>query len=610
MKSQNRNIHIAALAAYLLIALAVLSPLDPMVEVWGNNTSDVYNHLYLRYWQAFEGGKGNLFPIHNHFLHYPDGGTIFLADAIGGTLAIPFVWAAGPVFGYNLLILADLAFAGWAMFWLIRRRTKDNWAAFLAGGIFALCPVNLAHVNNGVTELLQVGWLPLFVGCLLEMFDQIEKRQSKKRTIRITLAAAIAWWAASIGSHWYYGMYAALIFVLIVISQSYRPGRLLIWKKSLGLTLTFALMIIPVALAFVHYSHAPDSLTRNLKAQTVLHPGHSADPAYYFKEKEPNSGEAESYLHLGYIGFAAPLLLGFALFNGRRRKTVALWLGASLFFVVLAAGPKLTWDLQVITLYGKQVLLPYHFFSKIIPFFGSMDFPYRFFVMVYLCMAIAIGLGFSGRWEGHKWRGPVFVGMLLLFLADTVFLSGAPVPAVKQRIEPKGPILRMADSNEDFSVMDLPVRLRMNAINRYVTNQIFHQRPILYSNFATVPYPFTSSLAKDNLAVNLLALADNPGGVPEDSKHILYDSLEKMKLIDPARKLLNCMLEKQTCDENLMARLEKDIFLLKQLRITRFVLHEDLMREDSALKQVLDKLFGEPKYEQDGVSIFIMPDNA
>lgn len=608
MKLRNRGIHIVALAAYVLIAIAVLGPLNPLVEVWGNNTSDVYNHLYLRYWQSFEAANGNPFPVHNHFLHYPDGGTIFLADAIGGTLAIPVIWLAGPVFGYNLLILANIIFAGWAMFWLIRRLTKDNWAAFLAGGLFALCPVNLAHVNNGVTEMLQVGWLPLFIGCLLEMFDQIEKRQSNKRTIGITLTVAIIWWAMSVGSHWYYGMYAYLIFVLVVISKSTHPCRLLIWKKSAGLILIFALMILPVALAFVHYSKAENSLTRRLDTQTVYHPGYSADPAHYFTGKEPDSEETENYLHLGYIGFAVPLLLGLALLSGGRRKAVALWLAASSFFVVLALGPILTWDSQVLTLNGKQILLPHHFFSKVIPFFSSMNFPYRFFVMVHLCTAIAIGLGLANWWEKRKWRGPLFICMLLLFIADTAILSGAPVPAVKQRVEAKGPILPMAESKEIFSVLDLPVRLRLKVVNRYVTNQIFHQRPILYSNFASIPYPFTSSLAKNNLAINLLALAGNPRGIPDESKHILYGSFKNMELIEPARSLLSCMLENQKCDKDLMARLEKDISILRQLRVTRFVLHEDLTLEGSLLKPVLVKLFGEPKYKQDDISIYKMPE--
>jgi len=108
-----------ALALFTGLVLLCAGPVHPTTEVWGGDTSDVYNHLNLRSWQADQAAQGRLFPVNNRTLHYPDGGSIFLADALGGRLAIPLVWLGGPVLAYYLLVLGAMVFGCWASapFW-------------------------------------------------------------------------------------------------------------------------------------------------------------------------------------------------------------------------------------------------------------------------------------------------------------------------------------------------------------------------------------------------------------------------------------------------------------------------------------------------------------
>ncbi len=114
-KPSARRLHLAVVGAFLAVALLTLGPLDPFSEVWGGATDDFFEHVQLVWWQAHQAAQGRPFPLFTTDLAFPDGGKMFLPDPIGGTAAIPFVWVMGTAFAYNLLMLANFVFAGWAV---------------------------------------------------------------------------------------------------------------------------------------------------------------------------------------------------------------------------------------------------------------------------------------------------------------------------------------------------------------------------------------------------------------------------------------------------------------------------------------------------------------
>ena len=77
-------VHLASLAVYTLLALITLGPLDPRSRVWGGNNSDVVNHLSMRAWQASEAAGGRPLPSSTTHLLFPDGGSLWIADVVGG----------------------------------------------------------------------------------------------------------------------------------------------------------------------------------------------------------------------------------------------------------------------------------------------------------------------------------------------------------------------------------------------------------------------------------------------------------------------------------------------------------------------------------------------
>jgi hypothetical protein len=220
-----------------------------------------------------------------------------------------------------------------------------------------------------------------------------------------------------------------------------------------------------------------------------------------------------------------------------------------------------------------------------------------------LCLAAAIGIGFASRWNGKKYRGLIFTALLVAAWADVAFFSWLPVPAIRQKIAPRGPIAAMTQSQEEFAVFDLPIQAGKESLNRYVTNQLFHDRPILYSNFSTVSHPFPRSLARENLAVNLFALAGPPENGDSQSKEPFHHFAD-LGLIAQAGQALDCLYHPAPHCEARLEELDQHLHQLADLKITRFLLHEDLLPEKSRLPEVAQRLLGPPVAEKENIKLY------
>lgn len=604
MRAKSRP-HLAALLAYCALILAILGPLHPGQEIWGSTATDVINHFNMMWWQANEVASGNLFPVKNCLIHYPDCGTLFLADFIGGTLMAPLVMVAGPIIAYNALIFADLLFSCWAMFWLIRRLTGDPLAAFVAGTIYGLSALNLGHMSNGVTETLQTGWLPLFLGALYALFDDAREPGHRKRTARLIVLAAAALWAVTVGGHWYQGVYASGLFVLLVAVHCFGPHRWRLLARSGALFGAFAVMILPVVLVFLSLLQSELSLTRGIVALSSPDMQNSADPGNFFSATAPIQKDSQFFLHLTYLGLSVPLLAMVGLFRHGRQKAVAGWLLGAALFAVLAMGPTLFLVGRAVTFSGQPAPLPFALLAKIIPFFGSMNFPYRFFLMVHLCLAMAAGVGLANLWPRYRLGWAAVATLPLLILLETATLSGALVPAPRQRLIPHATIKELREAPGQFAIMDLPVRFDAAALNVYMSNQVFHQRAITTSNFVSAPIPYSATLAHRSLVVNILALST------ADSFGFNDDLMsEAMFRREEAKAGMNKILKMGACDPIFRAELETDLLALISLKITRFVVHKDLLPSSFPLLDICRYLFGPPTVDRGGIMVFVLKEET
>ena len=591
------KIHLAALAVFTLLVFFSLGPIHPGQQVWGGGTNDVVNYLGNLVWQAREAAGGTPVSRHSSMLLFPDGGAIWPPDLLGGTAIIPVVWLAGPLPAYNLLVLANLVFACWAMFWLVRRLTAgDTWVALLCGAIYGLAPVTLGHVNNGIMEQLAAGWLPLFVGTLHRLMADAQTPSGRRTTALLVLAVALTWWAASVSSHWYHGVYASLMFGLLLVGHSVACWRasgkipLALWGRGAAAMGLFAVLVVPVALWFLTPYQSDSSLMRAMNAPTLHTPGVNADAAYLFAPRPPILAGEESFLHLAYLGFVVPLLALVGLARAGRRRAVAAWLALALLWTTLALGPRLVFGGQFVEAGSGPVSLPYSWLARVAPLFGSMDFPYRCFLVVHLCLAVAVGLSLGGLWrDRQRWRGPALLGLAALVLLETSLWSGAPLPAPHRTIEAAGPMARLA-TGDGTAVLDLPLRLRPSDSRRFAINQLFHQRPIPYTSFITSRTPFSTTLARESLVINLLYLASQPHPYPPQVPLHWQVFHGEMRQKDRAKRAQAC-LTTRSCDPELRQELQRDLAQLATRGFAHVVLHTDLLQAGSPLPGICAALF-------------------
>ena len=603
------KIHLTALAAFLGLVLCSLGPIHPTRQVWGGGTNDVVNYLGNLVWQAREAAGGTLVSRRSSMLLFPDGGAVWPPDLLGGTAIIPAVWIAGPLVAYNLLVLADLVFACWAMFWLVRRLTANDTAvALVCGSIYGLAPVTLGHLNNGIMEQLAAGWLPLFFGMLRWLLVDAEAPVGRRRTALLVLGVALTWLAASVSSHWYHGVYASLMFGLLMLGHGVEWWRLrrrpplAQWARGAAALGLFAALVTPVALWFITPYQSDASLMRALEAHPTNTAGVNADLAYLFAPRPPLQNGEESFLHLAYLGFVVPLLALVGLARAGRRRAVAAWLALAALWGVLSLGPQLVLGGQFVVSGDGPISMPYAWLARIVPLFGRMDFPYRCFLVVHLCLAVAVGLSLGGLWRGRRWRGLALAAVAAGVWLETALWSGASLPAPHLTVQPAGPVASLATGDRS-AVLDLPLRLHPTDSRRFAVNQLFHQRPIPYTSFITARFPFSRTLAQESLVINLLYLASSPRPFPPGIPLHWQVFEGQMRQLQQARRAEPCVAT-GGCGPALQRALRQDLARLVARGFGHAVLHTDLLPARSSLPGICAALWGPPIHKQDRVWVY------
>jgi hypothetical protein len=124
-------------------------------------------------------------------------------------LALPFQPWLGVVGAFNLVYLINVGLAGFGVFLLVRRLTRREDAAFLAGVVFALSPFLVAR-SAAHFSLISAAPLPFFVYWLDRAWSSGRVRDA------LATGATLAWAAAS---DLYYAVYCVLLGTLVIASR-------------------------------------------------------------------------------------------------------------------------------------------------------------------------------------------------------------------------------------------------------------------------------------------------------------------------------------------------------------------------------------------------------
>jgi hypothetical protein len=227
-----RAASLLAALGYALLVLLFAWPLpanlaDRVVLARG---SDFYQHIWNLWWMRFSLFTLHQNPYHTGYLDYPTGQplTYHVLDPLDGLLSLPLQATLGLVPAFNLLRLWQLLFAALAAYALCRLVGLPRLAAWAGGALFAFCPLVGSSFDFGQLVEISVGWLPLYIFCLIKALGN-RALGIKPGSWGWIVGAALSL-AASALSTWYFFTSLVLFTLLYVAWESASVW----WPRALG----------------------------------------------------------------------------------------------------------------------------------------------------------------------------------------------------------------------------------------------------------------------------------------------------------------------------------------------------------------------------------------
>jgi hypothetical protein len=569
-----RIIFAAVVSLALSIALLWPVPIRMGDVLVGHPGNDTWNHVW-GYWWVGEALKAGEWPVRADLLAWPDGGSLYFIDSMQAIASWPVQLLFGPVVAYNLVILLQLAFCGFAAWILTWRLTGDWIAAFAALFFFELSPHLLGQAYNGISETVCAGWFPLTLWALLRMMNV----PSARNAFLLGLVGGIC-----ILTSWYYGLFAALGALVLLIWSGLRQAWLYDWKgiaKGLGLAAATAGSIaIGPFLAFRSSLSASDALVSRDPAfveRSLLNHNITDVAAFFHFTKTPSPDlfrlYGEELIIVIYLGWVAILLSFYALYSYRKSRDLSPWLWLGAIFFVFSLGPYLNLGGEYVMSGSKRIPLPFLPLYKAFPVFDRISHPFRFVVGVNLALSIVAAHGFRRLLKERSDRTRICAVFLLCICIWSEYSLGSParlpVAACDASISSAYSEIR-SDSSEG-AVLDLPMTLPNLERAVYVWNQSEHGRPVPWG----LNDPMPAKLLQNRLTATLIQIESTRA-------QILPALLPELDLVVASRALVRQGYSHIVVHERLFPRYKRDHTV-----------------------NLLNALYGEPSsHEEDGLLVY------
>jgi hypothetical protein len=516
------------LLGFALLTFILTLPIGLRLSTEVPGGGDAWQHVWNLWWVKEALLTYHTNPYHTDLLFYPEGANLYFHTLVltAGLMGIPLQLAGlNLITTYNLILLLSFVIGGYGAYLLCRYLTRNDWASFVGGAVFAFAPYHMAHMF-GHMNLASLQWMPFYVLLLLKAADAPGGGKRNIRRGALYAAGAGALLALNAYTEWLYAIFLVMLTGVMVAWRVLLPSERraareshLGWAESaLRLTLlvgTFVVLTAPVLLPMLDearkgYAQQPPQEVLFYSADLVsallpseLHPvwGKAVERAVqgippYLPLKNPS----ERVLTVGFVALALAL---FALWRLRRERHVRFWAFTGTLMWLLSLGPVL----QVLgrtefTAFGVTVPLPYVLVYKL-PLLSIMRTPARLTVLVLLALAVlaASALAALMSWAANRdatarsgvpaLAGVVAVVVPLLILFEYL---AVPFPTV-----PPGwnvPIYqRIAQEHGRFAVLELPLR----PFSDYMAYQTIHGKPLVGGYLSRQP-PYR--LPEENSAVH------------------------------------------------------------------------------------------------------------
>lgn len=520
---------------YLLLTSLTFWPifLNPTHLIAGINQQDVYASLWSLWWPSYAIFTAHTTTFYTNLLFYPMGGQLVLPSLLG-IISAPLQQISIP-FAYNMIIISSFVLTALFTYFLALYLTKNRYASFLAGVVFAFSSVNISHTYIFL-NWVALEWIPLFV-----LFFLLVVRTNKHRYI---LGSAISLLLASFMGNIEEGIMLALFALAFMYFGAFTNLKTYILNKKLVFSLIelaiLALIIgSPLLLPLIHgilyknefsYSIAANGLGNNEEwSDSVasfflpsLYNGiFSSTASLYQNSLFPNQYYWEGISYIGYTVILLSLLAIYFDFKKTGLSNLVIWLSITVLFLWLSLGP-------IIKIFGQETAIPgiyiiYHF----IPILNTIREPGRFDVLVSLSLSLISAFGLFYLLKGLNTDKRKKLILTALFSA-LVFIECAGFPISQQFISTyytnasipssfseingsvNGTVLVLSGSSEGlFSAgwaMYYQTEFEKPIISGYLSRLTLNQRmyqysiPIVtYASPSNISYPISENYTKANL---------------------------------------------------------------------------------------------------------------
>ena len=451
---QRRELATTGLAAigFVALTLALNAALLPhLADALPGNLGDPMLNALILGWVS-EAMVSHPWDLWDAPIFHPHPNTLAYSEHLLGVAAFvaPIYWLTGnAVLTYNVAFLAGYAFAGLAMFVLVRRLTGRTDAALIAGALFACSPY-LSSSQVARVQMLTCGWSALALA-ELHRFLTTERRRA--------LVGFVVCWAVQTLSNMYLGVFLALPIAVVVLHAA------VVRQPRLRLTALLQIAVGGVALAVLlapvlHvYDRVQDDMGFAHGLDIVRR--YSADVRSYLSvwiDRRPwllwPEISADRAL---YPGLALLALAGTGLWAAARRRveapvrtTAAVYGVIALAAFALSLGPvPSAWEQPL------SIGSPYGALLDLVPGFDGFRAPARFALPVLVALSVLAGVGVAALAGGPATRRRLVLAAVVLIAAVEAqrrFPWVMPVPAEDASTtaaytwlsgQPRGPVLKL-----------------------------------------------------------------------------------------------------------------------------------------------------------------------
>ena len=440
---------------------------DPKIDVW--------NHAW-GYWYVYQHFLEGTFPLDTTLVGAPSGGSLYFIDTPGAFFALPITHFFGPAIAYNSILIIRIALSALGAQLLTQSLSRHGIHTWIAGLAYASTPFLLCELNNGISEVCAIEWIPFAFWAAVRVLQ--------KNRIRDWILLGVMQGLAS-SATFYYGLACALVlfplFLFALLKRIYTRQSLFRYLVgSLTAVCTALFVFFPHGYSFWTSIHKDDRLViRDVSLHDQLLRHNAVDPSIFFTPGDFQSVNllqeyGEPFIHTGYLRWSVIILSLVAIFTIRKIRGLSLLAVLSL---TLGMGSYLWHDGEWVRMMDGQLLsLPFDWLRQVLPQI-AITHPLRLSICAQALFCAFAGLGVYSILR--RYPNPLLpIVFACMIVGETLFASAATWPLRTSDAY----ISDIYEQADERAVLDLPAEVGTSMkTSRYFWFQTHHESPIPYT---------------------------------------------------------------------------------------------------------------------------------